>query len=74
VEFEPRGVQRRAAIIREGTPHGRTVAPHDCGFRITPACETPFEGAPPTDTLLAFFLRMSSASEMGFAASWRSWQ
>src|SRR5262249_38230132 len=53
------GVQRRAAIIREGTPHRRTGAPPDCGFRITPARGTPFEGGPPPDTLLSVFFSMS---------------
>jgi hypothetical protein len=59
VEFQPRGVQGGAAIIREGTAHGRTVAPHNVGFRIMPSFETPCDGAYPADTLLACFLRMA---------------
>jgi hypothetical protein len=59
VEFEPRGFQGWASIIGEGTPHGRTVAPHDFGFRITPAFEAPFNGADPTDTFFEVFLGMA---------------
>ena len=59
MEFEPRGVQGRAAIVREGTAHGRTVAPHDFGLRVTPSCEAPFNGAYPADTLFQFFLGMA---------------
>jgi hypothetical protein len=59
VECEPRGFQGWASIIREGTPHGRTVAPHDFGFRITPSFEAPFNGAYPTDTLFELFLGMA---------------
>jgi hypothetical protein len=59
VEFESRGVQGWASIVREGTPHGRTVAPHDFGFRVAPAFETPFDGAYTTDTLFQFFLGMA---------------
>jgi hypothetical protein len=59
VECEPRGVQGWAAIIREGTPHGRTGAPHDFSFRIMPSCEAPFHGAYPADTLFACFLGMA---------------
>ena len=59
MEFEPRGLQGWASIIRKGTPHGRTVAPHDFGFRITPSFEAPFNGAYPTDTLFACFLGMT---------------
>ena len=59
MEFEPRGVQGWASIVREGTAHGRTVAPHDFGFRVTPSFEAPFDGAYPTDTLFQFFLGMA---------------
>jgi hypothetical protein len=59
VECEPRGFQGWAAIIREGTPHGRTVAPHHCSFRIMPSFEAPFNGAYPADTLCAFLLGMA---------------
>jgi hypothetical protein len=59
VEFESRGVQGGASIIRESTAHGRTVAPHDFGFRVTPAFEAPFDGADPADTLFQFFLGMA---------------
>jgi hypothetical protein len=59
VEFEPRGFQGWAAIIREGTPHGRTVAPPHFSFRIMPSFEAPFNGAYPTDTLFEFFLGMA---------------
>ena len=59
MEFEPRGLQGWASIIRKGTPHGRTVAPHDCGFRIAPSFEAPFNGAYPTDPLFEFFLGMA---------------
>lgn len=59
MEFAPRGFQGRAAIIREGTPHGRTVAPHHFSFRIMPSCEAPFHGAYPADTLFEFFLGMA---------------
>ena len=59
MEFEPRGFQGWASIIREGTPHGRTVTPHDFGFRITPSFEAPFDGAYPTDTFFPFFLGMA---------------
>ena len=59
MEFEPRGVQGWPAIVREGTAHGRTGAPHDFGFRITPSFEAPFNGAYPTDTLFEFFLGMA---------------
>jgi hypothetical protein len=59
VEFEPRGLQGWAAIIREGTPHGRTGAPHDFSFRSMPSCEAPFNGADPTDTLFECFLGMA---------------
>jgi hypothetical protein len=58
VEFEARGFQRRSAIIREGTPHGRTVTPDDRGGRVVPPFETPFDGTHPADPLLEFFLRM----------------
>jgi hypothetical protein len=59
VEFEPRGFQGWAAIIREGTPHGRTVAPHDFSFRSMASFEAPFKGASPSDTLFEFFLGMA---------------
>ena len=59
MEFEPRGVQGWASIVREGTAHGRTVAPYDFGFRVTPSFEAPFDGAYPTDTLFQFFLGMA---------------
>jgi len=59
VEFESRGFQGWASIIREGTPHGRTGAPHDFGFGITPSFEAPFHGAHPTDPLFACFLGMA---------------
>ena len=59
MEFEPRGFQGWTSIIREGTPHGCTVAPHDFGFRITPSFEAPFDGADPTHTLFEFFLGMT---------------
>src|SRR5204863_155503 len=36
VECESRGVQRWASIVREGTPYGRTGAPHDFGLRVVP--------------------------------------
>jgi hypothetical protein len=66
VELKPRGFQGWASIIREGTPHGRTVAPHDFGFRVTPSFEAPFDGAYPTDTLLECFLRMPVRLVDGF--------
>lgn len=59
MEFEPRGVQGGAAIVREGTAHGRTVAQHDFGLRVTPSCEAPCDGAYPTNTLFQFFLGMA---------------
>jgi hypothetical protein len=71
VEFEPRGFQGWTSIIREGTPYGRTVAPHDFGLRITPSFETPFNGAYPTDPLFEFFLGMAVGVINGFAASRR---
>ena len=59
MEFEPRGLQGWAAIIGEGTPYSRTVAPYDFGFRVTPSFEAPFDGAYPTDTFFQFFLGMA---------------
>jgi len=59
VEFEARGFQRGASIVCEGTPHSRTVAPHDFGFRVAPSFEAPFDGTYPTDTLFQFFLGMA---------------
>jgi hypothetical protein len=59
VECEARGCQGWASLIREGTPHGRTGAPHAVGGRGTPSCEAPCEGAYPTPTLFAFLLRLA---------------
>jgi hypothetical protein len=59
MEFEPRGVQGRASIIREGTADRGTVPTHHLGFRPAPSCEAPFDRAYPTDTLLELFLRMT---------------
>ena len=59
MEFEPRGFQGWASIVREGTPHRRTVAPHDFGFRVAPSFKAPFDGTYPTDTLFQFFLGMA---------------
>ena len=59
MEFEPRGFQGWAAIIREGTPHGRTVAPPNFGCRVTPSVKAPFDGADPTHTLFQCFLGMA---------------
>jgi hypothetical protein len=59
VEFEPRSVQGWASIVRERTAHGRTVAPHDFGFRVAPSCQASFDRADPADTLFEFFLGMA---------------
>jgi hypothetical protein len=59
VEFEPRGVQGRVPIIREGTADRSTVTSHHRGFRTALACEAPFDGAYPADTLLELFLGMT---------------
>src|SRR5262249_5970286 len=50
VEFEPRGFHGWASLIREGTPHCRTIAPHDFSFRVTSSFEAPFDGASPPHT------------------------
>lgn len=39
--------------------HGRTVAPHDFGFRVAASCEPPCNGAYPPHTLLQCFLGMA---------------
>ena len=54
-----RGVQGGAAILRAGTPHGRPGAPQDVGCGLTPSCEAPCPGAPPTDPLFAGLLGMA---------------
>ena len=59
MEFEPRGVQGWASIIREGTADRGTVPSRHLGFRTVPSFEAPFDGAYPTDTLLEFFLGMA---------------
>src|SRR5215831_16704051 len=59
VEFEPRSLQGWAAIVCKRTATGRTVAPHDLGFRVAPSCETPFDWACPAHTLFQFFLGMA---------------
>jgi hypothetical protein len=66
VEFEARGFQRWPSIVREGTPHSRTVTTDDCGFRVVSSFETPFDGAHPADPLLEFFLRMPVRLVDGF--------
>ena len=66
MEFEARGFQRRPAIVREGTPHGRTVTPDDRGCRVVPPFEIPFDGAHPANPLLEFFLRMPVRLVEGF--------
>jgi hypothetical protein len=40
-----------AASRREGTPHGRPVAPPAFGVRVPPSCAAPFAGASPTPPL-----------------------
>ena len=59
MEFEPRGVQGWASIIREGTADRGTVTSHHLGFRTTSSFEASFDGAYPADTLLEFFLGMA---------------
>jgi hypothetical protein len=59
MEFESRGIQGWASIVRERAAHGCTVAPHNFGFRVAPSCEAPFDGAYPAHTLLQFFLGMA---------------
>ena len=59
MECEPRGFQGWASIVRERTAHGRTVAPHDFGFRVAASCEPPCNGAYPPHTLLQCFLGMA---------------
>ena len=59
MEFEPRGIQGGPSIIRQRTAYGRTVAPYDCSFRVTPSFEAPFKGTDPTDTFFQFFLGMA---------------
>ena len=54
-----RGVQGGASILRAGTPHGRPGAPQDVGCGLTPSCEAPCPGAPPTDPLFAGLLGMA---------------
>jgi hypothetical protein len=46
------------SIVRAQCAHGRTVAPHDFDFRVTPSFEAPFDGADPADTFFQFFLGM----------------
>jgi hypothetical protein len=59
MECEPRGVQGRAPIVGEGAVYGRTGAPYDLDFRITPACELSFKGAHPPDPLFQCLLGMA---------------
>jgi len=59
MEFEPRGIERRTAIVRERTAHGRAVAPYHFGFRGAPSFKAPFDGTDPTDTFFPCFLGMT---------------
>src|SRR5204862_7464150 len=58
VECDSRGVPRGGFPGRDGTPYGRTGAPHDVGFRVVPSFEAPLDGTDPTDTLFQCFLGM----------------
>lgn len=59
MELKPRGSQRRAAIVGEGTPDGAAVAPDDLGLGISASRHSPFQGAHATDVFFEDFLGLA---------------
>jgi hypothetical protein len=58
--------QRRAALVREGTPDGAAVAPYDLGFGLCASLHGPFQGAHATDVLFENLLGMAVRLVDGF--------
>ena len=59
MEFEASGFQRRPAIVREGTAHGRTGPPDDRGYRASRLSNSfLFHGARSANLLLEPLFRM----------------
>jgi hypothetical protein len=56
MEFEARGAQGGAPIIREGTAPRPALSPDDLGLGIWPSFELSFDGTHPADVLLEFLL------------------
>src|SRR5262249_60129264 len=56
VPLQPRGLQRRAAVVAEGTAHRITVTPDRLGFGIGASPPPPFEDADATHPPFQFLL------------------
>jgi hypothetical protein len=55
MQLEPCGCQRWAAIVRQGTAHGTTIAPDQLGFRIVSGRHLAFNGTDAAYMLFEFF-------------------
>jgi hypothetical protein len=58
LKLQSTGLQRRAAVIAERTPHGRTIALDDLGLLILPALHRPLQGPDPAHPFLELLLRV----------------
>ena len=59
MEFEPRGFQGWASIIRQGAAHRATVAPHDFRLAVGPPLKLSFQRTDTPHPLFQDFLGMA---------------
>src|SRR5262249_56692752 len=59
VHLQPRGLQRRATVVGDGTAHRVTVTPDRLGFGISTLLHLTLEGPDATDPLFQFLLCMA---------------
>lgn len=58
MQLQPRGAQRRAAVVGERAPHRQAIPTDGLRFVVPPAFERTFQGAYPAHFLLEACLRM----------------
>jgi hypothetical protein len=66
MEREACGIQRRAAIVSEGTTHGATITADHLSFRVRTGFDVPCNRTHTTDGLFQCFLRMPIGCIDGF--------